>query len=219
MISKNERETIFNKFWKLDNHFQQTFYIVNSVQQHPVAKRVVHNSDCEDTHVTVTIKGTKFTLSTGDKCVKVCKQVFLTTLCISYGRLNRALLNQRKNAGVATGDKRGLHDHSSPRVPVKKVLQVVSHIRSFPTTVIHYTRAHSSNRSYLSPNLNIGKMYELHENKCKENTTDSVKLSTYRHILTTRFNLSFHSPWKDTCKKCDFFRTIDADTKENKNSL
>lgn len=39
-----------------------------------------------------------------------------------------------------------------------------SHIKSFPTVESHYTRK-DTNRKYLSPELNIKKMYELYKDK------------------------------------------------------
>lgn len=46
-------------------------------------------------------------------------------------------------------------------------------------------------------------MYRLYTDQCKENGTDPVKESFYRHIFVTQYNLSFKTPRTDTCNKCD----------------
>jgi hypothetical protein len=42
--------------------------------------------------------------------------------------------------------------------------------------------------------------------KCKEKYITPVKEWQYRHMFNNKFNLSFHQPHSDTCKKCDFFK-------------
>jgi hypothetical protein len=212
-ITEDERNAIFTKFWQLGSFSAQTAYIAGCVTQRHVSTRRIR--DPEDKPVGKNTRRKSFgktysrqyTLCTGDRCIKVCKVVFLKTLAISDGRMNRALVNERRNVGVVQGDKRGKIDHKTQRIPEVKVAEVEAHIRSFPVNISHYTRSHSEERRYLSPNLSINEMYRLYVQKCAEDDTEPVKDSMYRHIFNTKFNLAFHAPWKDTCKKCDCMKT------------
>ncbi|KAJ8882835.1 hypothetical protein PR048_014649 [Dryococelus australis] len=55
------------------------------------------------------------------------------------------------------------------------------------------------NRAYLSPALNLTRMYKLYETEVE----DSVKMCLYRDIFVHDFNLSFGPPRADSCATCD----------------
>jgi len=73
---------------------------------------------------------------------------------------------------------------------------------------------------YLSPSLNISRMYRLYLEKCRGTQSEPVKEAMYRSIFRTKFNRAFHAPMKDTCRKCDAMKTsieakTDADAKKH----
>jgi len=49
-------------------------------------------------------------------------------------------------------------------------------------------------------------MYRVYVSKCQQSGIYFVKSWAYRHVFNTQFNLSFHPPRKDTCKKCDIYK-------------
>jgi len=49
-------------------------------------------------------------------------------------------------------------------------------------------------------------MYTLYEEQCKKDGIQLIKLWAYRKIFNNSFNLYFHQPDKDSCKKCDIFK-------------
>jgi hypothetical protein len=54
-------------------------------------------------------------------------------------------------------------------------------------------------------------MYELYTEECEKKAVEPLKEWMYRQTFTTKFNLSFHPPRKDTCKTCDILKIrIDA---------
>ena len=59
---------------------------------------------------------------------------------------------------------------------------------------------------YLSSDLTVTKMYDMYVEKCMQTNDCPVKLWCYRDIFNTKFNLSFHPPRKDTCKRCDLMK-------------
>ncbi|UYV72367.1 hypothetical protein LAZ67_9002822 [Cordylochernes scorpioides] len=83
---------------------------------------------------------------------------------------------------------------------------VVKHIKSFPAYTSHYTRAHNPRRQYLNPDLNIKKMYELYATQCKKENVVPVKEKYYYKVFSTKFNLHFKQPSKDTCQTCDYLQ-------------
>lgn len=134
---------------------------------------------------------------------RVCKLFFIKTLDIFQKRYDNVL--KRKNTtgtGVSPRDKRGKHTPKN-KIPVERITEIKKHIESFPKYSSHYSREKKSDTKYLESNLDIRKMYRLYTDQCKENGTDPVKESFYRHIVVTQYNLSFKTPRTDTCNKCD----------------
>ncbi|CAC5362185.1 unnamed protein product [Mytilus coruscus] len=109
--------------------------------------------------------------------------------------------NQR--SGVFVGiDKRGRHTpHNKTSDAALKAIR--SHIESFPVVDGHYTRK-DSNRKYLGAELNISRMYQLYQEKNKDNLPDTqiVSQAIYRKIFNEEYNFSFHIPKKDQCNIC-----------------
>jgi hypothetical protein len=99
-------------------------------------------------------------------------------------------------------------------VPDEAVTAIESHIRLFPVLVSHYTRAHSANRKYLASDISLKQMYNLYRENCIANNIEPQKLWMYRKVFCNKFNLSFHTPRKDTCKKCDLFK-VQHETEKN----
>ena len=128
--------------------------------------------------------------------------VFLDTHKISLGRLIRAL-----NAETPGTDRRGKMTRSSRKTDEIKIRGVREHILSLPAFESHYTQArHTPGRKYLSPELDIRKMYSLYVERCEENNQSFVKEWVYRKTVNTELNLNFHAPRKDTCQKCDLHK-------------
>lgn len=73
------------------------------------------------------------------------------------------------------------------------------------TTPGHYTH-HTPGWKYLSPDLDICKMYSLYVEKCVESNQSFVKERIYKKVFNTEFNLNFHAPRKDTYQKCDLLK-------------
>lgn len=137
-------------------------------------------------------------IGTGGDERKVCKTFFQKTLQVSAGRIDR-VLKQKGNESVAPTDRRG----SAPSVnktPTETVNDVKLFIERFPAYESHYA-LHKSSRKYLAPDLNLNIMYQLY---C-EDKQNPVSKHMFRKIFNEQFNLSFHAPLSDTCRKCDNF--------------
>nr|CAH7751374.1 unnamed protein product [Callosobruchus chinensis] len=83
------------------------------------------------------------------------------------------------------------------------------HINSIPRDDSHYSRA-KSDKQFLSPDLNIHRLYKSFLQK---NKTSTVSYKFYRGVFKKDFpNLSFHRPRVDTCHTCD---RLSCESKQN----
>lgn len=138
----------------------------------------------------------QFFLRVKNNDVQVCKTYFRQTFQVSDGRIHSCSI---KNDVSCIRDGRG------KPTPGNKIdiSDVINHINSFPAYFNHYTRAHNPNRKYLNPDLSIKKMYDLYVSWCTDNGKTPVKEKMYYHVFSSKFNLHFKPPLKDTCQVCD----------------
>lgn len=99
-------------------------------------------------------------------------------------------------------DKRGKHTAYN-KTEYLKVLEVKNFINLFPCYESHYSRMKNLERKYLAPSLNIKIMYNLYKNKI----SNPVSYYIFQEVFNKQFNLHFHAPISDSCKKCDMFNT------------
>ena len=146
---------------------------------------------------------------------KVCKTFFIHTLDISDQRIYTAV-SKKVAAGISSGEGRGKHSNRPNKTQEDQLAKVRNHIKSFPCIESHYCRR-DSNKSYLSPDLNVKKMYRLYVSKCFEDRSKPVSVSIYRRIFDRDVNLAFHHPVKDQCDLCTKYKnSSDAEKLEMK---
>ena len=197
---------LFKQFWSTGSHDIQTAFIAGCISQQQVSKHSVKTVQARNGFKFRRTSLRKFSLPVSDEVISVCKTMFCAVFGISHSRVHRVLVKQRENGGLPGTDKRGKYDHCKQRISPEAAEYVKSHISSFPVNESHYTRSHSFSRRYLSPDLSITKMYNMYVAKCCDSGRQPVKVWAYRNIFNTHFNLCFHVPRKDTCKKCDMYK-------------
>lgn len=93
--------------------------------------------------------------------------------------------------------------------------KIREHISSFPSEISHYSRSKTESK-YLSPDLNVSKMYRAFlEKYCQELPQKPVSRQWYNQVFLTDFNLSFRVPRVDTCSTCDSLSTKVGNTGDN----
>jgi len=197
-ISAGQRQMIFEEFYKLSTWEAQTTYITQSIMQfEPHRHTVPSNSDAGSRKTKS--RAYYFTVSdesgTGSHSVRVCKEMFLKTLDINTARVHYALTKKKDYRGDSRGSK------NKPKTPADLTDYVKTHIGQFPKSISHYSR-HRSSKEYLRDVNSISDMYRLYVEQCKESGLQTVSEWVYRNC---DFNLAFHSPSSDTCKKCDMY--------------
>ncbi|KAJ4429282.1 hypothetical protein ANN_26286 [Periplaneta americana] len=130
---------------------------------------------------------------------RVCKRKFMDIFAISKKKIE-ILAKKKKSGDTVYHDGRGgAHvykylDHD--------LCQIKEHINSIPRDIGHYSRKMSS-KEYLSPDLNINRLYEAFKVKYPESRVHRLY---YRRVFLRHFpHLSFRRPRTDTCKKCDLY--------------
>lgn len=198
-INIEQRRAFHESFWEIGDFGRQNAFLCGLVQCKSVER---HRPRTEEQSPRGLVN--LFYLNTPTETIQVCKKYFLDTFNLSDGRVTRAL--QKFREGKSPGsDLRG--NKPNPRAtPIEVTNFVKQHIESFPHHESHYTRAHNPNKKYLNENLDVTKMYDLYIKHCADNGQQPVKISYYRHIFNSQYNLGFHAPNKDTCKRCDEYK-------------
>ncbi|CAC5382510.1 unnamed protein product [Mytilus coruscus] len=182
-VNDEERQDIFKTVWTLNSYQRQKDFIISHVGEKKTKKYIFDESLNEPVPLAKRKRDIHRSYSfevNGDKKV-VCKKFFLNTLHIGESYVNNAMENQR--SGVFVGiDKRGRHTpHNKTSDAALKAIR--SHIESFPVVDGHYTRK-DSNRKYLGAELNISRMYQLYQEKNKDNLPDTQIKETSNGTLT-----------------------------------
>lgn len=129
--------------------------------------------------------------------VHVCRKTFMNVFGVTQKRLV-VLIKKKKMGDTTFIDRRSNNKPSKFTENDRKLIH--QHINSIPRDVSHYSRARSG-KEYLSPDLNIHRLYKAFLTKNKES---SVSYKFYRGVFKRDFpNLSFHRPRVDTCHTCD----------------
>ena len=195
-INTERQNELRKQFYDMADWSVQTAYVCAQVKVNKIAVKYTKNFNSRR-------KNSKYYYlsNTSGNDVRVCKVFFQKVLSLSDGRIARA--TSHKLEGMPHTDQRGRHTPHN-KTPDCDTEHAAEFIRKFQTYTSHYSRAKNPNRLYLSPDLNLSKMYEMYENHCCEERIEKpVSQHVFRRIFNEKFNLSFHPPHQDTCKTCD----------------
>lgn len=93
-------------------------------------------------------------------------KLFQNTYGMGRGRVDVMIKKKRcSDTGIAPKSGRGLHQPHNYNSELREI--IMNHIKSFPAHESHYSRRNTS-CLYLSPSLNIQKMYDLYKVYCQE---------------------------------------------------
>ncbi|KAK6178325.1 hypothetical protein SNE40_013124 [Patella caerulea] len=198
-VSHSDRQNIFASFWSLNDNEKNHFY--SKTIDRAIKSRNRSKSKDKSRRTFSYI----YNLYIEDSKIRVCKVFYLSTLDISQRRISYYFENKNDTASSTPmcGDQRG--SKTKDRINQENKDFVREHIQSFPKVESHYCRQ-STAKEYLESDLSITKMYRLYLERCEQDSKESVKEHIYRQIFNTEFNLSFFSPKKDRCDKCEEFR-------------
>ena len=184
-VTEQQRKSIFEGFWGLGEFNVQNAYLCGAVKILEIKRRYT-SAGCDSRRS----KTRTYYVNNGSVSIRVCKVAFLRMHAISNGRLSRVLQGQVTSGGTPKRDARGCHEPAN-KTSADCIAGVKAHIESFPTYQSHYSRADSPQRRFLSPDLSIGKMYELYKSYCSEKECTPVSEWVYRKIFNEEYNFCF----------------------------
>lgn len=211
-FSSEERQKIFDKFWETgDKTMQWQFILENS---RTLDKKTCTINPKKQRNIVRKYYFKKISSNKEIQEVQICQKMFMNTLDINKQWITTAFKKSIQGEGILTPDQRGRHKRPVNELKETIKSQIRSHIISFPAVESHYVRQ-SSSKKFLSPDLNIAKMYRLFCQKISEgNLNINVSQRQYHDIFVGEFNIAFHKPRKDQCNICTVFQNLDDNSKQ-----
>jgi len=200
-----ERSNVLNMFWRMgDITSRRAFIIKYTSLVTPKYKYIKEGSK--------RLSNNAFSLPLDDVSKRVCKKMFMATLCIS-DKFIRTTIKKSGGSNFTLNDLRGKHDNHRSLDP-ELVAGIQNHINSFPRIESHYLRNQTS-REFIDGSLTLSSMHNLYIKECEEKNISPVKLSTYSHVFNTKFNIGFFVPKKDQCGLCEKYNNSSDIEKQN----
>ena len=209
-ITQERQIQIFNEFYNLESYNMQTSFLFTMVKVCNKLRTYSQNLNSKRQKTRIYCL-----LDSNGVEVKVCKDFFQNTLKVSAGRIDRVLkLKGQQSTPPSYG--RGKAPSANKTAP-EKIAEIKAFIEKFPAYESHYALHKSKERKYLAPDLNITKLYSLYTKE----VTNPVSNFVFRKIFNEEFNLSFHPPVSDSCRKCDAYaiKIKAAETEADKQNL
>lgn len=197
-FSQQQREHIFFNLYKLDTNAKNA-YLYNCISIMPVQRQRKDATTHKTSSYTYMVKNDR-------ENVRVCKTALTALFMVGRGKIDHLQKSLKAGNIVPPPDCRGKHMNRPHRLAPHVSEYIESHIRTFPSELSHYSRNKNIHKEYLSPLLSIKKMYELYLAEVnRDDKPEDFKVAecTYRHIFSTKFNLSFGHPRSDTCSTCE----------------
>lgn len=217
-VSDEEKNIIINIFNKIGNKEKQDTYIAGLIKLNSIARRRPKDNSKPKSCSCIYFMRIK------EVEKRVCKKSFCSFLGIGKNRVQRIVKSLQKNEPSPL-DNRGKHVNRGNKINEQIVFQIQTHIESFPARESHYSRIKNDSMRYLSPDLNVMKMYELYLikyendkwNQMQENNNIKpiVSYDFYRKYFLTNYKLSFGYPRVDTCQTCDRLQNLIVAEKNN----
>lgn len=192
-ITEDDRQHIFQRFWKTMNWGQRKVYVSSLVDMITPKQKTTEG----DSRRKYTMK---YHLKVHDVRIPVCKKMFLNTLKIGEWSVH----------SWVKGGSHGMHVGSRAE-PQKKKLEDVNKrataqqfLQSLPTMPSHYCRAQTE-KQYLEPIIGThNKLYKVFKDYCSTNS----KPFASKRVLAEEFriqNYAFFQPKKDQCDLCSSY--------------
>ncbi|KAJ1524612.1 hypothetical protein ONE63_011096 [Megalurothrips usitatus] len=193
LLSPEEVQQLFSEFWSLGSHNRQWQKVASLIEYKEPARRRKRMEDSGKSRRLTYF----YHFEVNGKRLRVCKETFLSVLCVSETFVRNAMEKKLKTvSGIPEDDARGKHEPKNKLSP-DTVQAVKAHISSFPSYVSHYCRAQTKSL-YFAADLDKKTMYDLYI----QQGNPKVSFTTYKqHVKDSGRKFK---KWKsDHCGKCD----------------
>jgi len=225
LFSDEDKETILSLFNAIGGKNTQDTYLVGLLDVKKVFRHRSRQGNGPKKTCSVKYKVKINNSTDNEPFYYVCKKAFASLHGIGISTVER-LVKESKNKVASPVDKRLIHYNRVNKMPLSINFQIDTHIKSFPARESYYSRKVNNGVIYLSPDLNISKMYsmylEKHEpgylvaNRQDQTVQPIVKYAYFANRFSTNFNIHFSNPRSDTCQKCDQLQNmIKSETNED----
>lgn len=206
-VSEDERKEIFTKFWTFSWKEKRIY-----VQMLCDLKKIQRARDRKETEKSRRSNSIEYHFKVGEARVRVCKKMFLNTLCAGEWTIRNWL---KKNSKTGNAKDDGSMDDNIVPVPKKKrrereMRSLQEFFDQLPKMESHYCRA-SSKKLYLEPHWKSkSDLYEFYKTDWCQKGINYVSKSTFKQLFKKN-NLSLFSPKKDACDICAGHKTENID--------
>ncbi|CAK1594788.1 unnamed protein product [Parnassius mnemosyne] len=188
-IPEDERQTMFEKFWKMSWKEKKVFVKMSSISKKKERERCAGTSSRRKNSVELYL-----TDSTGIR-FRVCKTMFLNSLGVGEWVIKKWIINE--------DDPK---DAPKNNTKVEAKNQLRKFFDSMPKLESHYCRKDSS-KLYLEPIwTSKSQLYETYRKDfCVRENLEPLSITTFFNMFET-LNLSLFSPKKYLCDICEFYK-------------
>lgn len=210
-FSEEERQQIFDEFWKSGNIDLQRAFISAHVTVSDKA-RTRQRDECKTKRrVKEHSRSYQLTHPTTKETISVCQKFFLNTLSIDEKRVKTALA-KKSVTGSIEPDMRGKHEnHATSEIRQERVME---HIELFKVVESHYVRK-DTKYQYLPDDLNITRMHQMYVQWCEEKNFVAENYAFYKRVFNEHFDLKFQKPKKDQCDKCTTYKNTPVEARSD----
>ena len=200
LIGKEGLQAIRDAHRALDYNMQ-TADLINKVKREPT-KAQKRLGDANPSRVKFVLT---YIVKYQQRTYIVCKKAFCSMHGISESRIEAINQKRCEDTDTVIPDQRGLKgNHNAVPEDVKKVIYEA--IESLPTRSSHYTREKNPNMRYIDlPDRKYMQYfyntYVNYRNAYHPNVA-IAKLTYFRYIWTTCYNIGVKNPRKDKCETC-----------------
>ena len=212
-ITDEQRQNVFDMFWKNMNWEQRKTYVANLVDvETPKQRKTEDESRREYSY--------RYNLVINGERLNVCQTTFCHTFDLGVWSTKEWA---RKGAATERTAAQPQREPTLPHITLEKRQAVQDFLKALPTLPSHYCRQ-QSNKQYLEPEIkSMTKLYQMLREFCQDRRFPIPS----RFLLSLEFRkkrLAFFQPKKDQCDTCCAFKTgniteIDYRVHEEKKNL
>ncbi|CAH1115592.1 unnamed protein product [Psylliodes chrysocephalus] len=189
-ITENARQEIFEDFWRKTWGEKKTY--VNTLLVVKPTKRRRGEQEISRRQTS-----TEFYLKVGYNLTRVCKKMFLNTLCVGE-------ISIKKWAKEKVIDNERVQKQPASGLGIKKIVEFFDRL---PKLESHYCRANTSKLYLETVWYSKSQLYRAYcTDFCEENNIQPMSRATFSTIFD-QHNLSLYQPKRDSCDICVAFET------------
>jgi len=193
IFTNNDIASIHKEFWSLTDNSKYIFFAKTT-------ERNTHEGKKENARRKYTYS---YYFYKDEQKIKVCKEFYFGVIQVDECRVRNMYAKMATGKGKEYEDMRG--KCTKQRTPEAAMNFVRAHISSYPRMPSHYCRA-TTKKEYLEPGLSLAVMYDMYKVECAKKDLTPLKISMYRKLFNTEYNISFYQPKKDRCDQCEHMK-------------